>query len=255
MQRVRRRGLKRLILSLDLEYHFQLDRSAERKACYSVNQPAGALIPPENVLQQLRSGVSDFRLIADISGGRHRNAETDDPFHFVERSQMLPRDSQDVERREAGSFASLFHTQLRAYAADELRPVTFRGKHPAQKQQIARPHRFHVGTERLRRRGEIDSDFFQSLLGIDEPRAVTSYHTIMFAASSARCASLVSQPAYDRFMIPIKEQNDPIKLSRIRYLKSIKIYPLNESFKYILFPSRGFYGRMGSSPCIATLPH
>src|ERR1700726_3213582 len=83
-----------------LENDFQLDRGAERKACNAVYQAARALVLSEDVLQQLRSGVSDFRLIADISRGGHRHAEPDDPRYFVERSQMLPRDGQDVESRE-----------------------------------------------------------------------------------------------------------------------------------------------------------
>src|SRR5436305_11822119 len=69
-----------------LENDFQLDRGAERKACDAIHQAARALVFSEDVLQQLRSGVSDSRLIADISRSGHRRAEPDDPRHFVERS-------------------------------------------------------------------------------------------------------------------------------------------------------------------------
>src|SRR5579864_687366 len=54
-----------------LENDFQLDRGAERKACDAIYQAARALVFPEDVLQQLRSGISDFRLIADISRSGH----------------------------------------------------------------------------------------------------------------------------------------------------------------------------------------
>lgn len=54
---------------------------------------------------------------------------------------MLPRDGEDVERREASRLASRFHIDFRADAPNEFRPVAFRGKHPAQKKQIARPLR------------------------------------------------------------------------------------------------------------------
>ena len=74
-------------LTNHLENHFQLDRGAERKACDAIHQATRALVFSEDVLQQLRSGVSDFRLIADISRSGHRHAEPDDPRHFVERSQ------------------------------------------------------------------------------------------------------------------------------------------------------------------------
>jgi hypothetical protein len=65
---------------------------------------------------------------------------------------MLPRDGEDVERREASRLAPRFHIDFRADAPNEFRPVAFRGKHPAQKKQIARLHRFHISAERLRRR-------------------------------------------------------------------------------------------------------
>src|SRR6202171_1911597 len=90
----------------DLKNHFKLDRGAERKACDAIHQAARALVFSEDVLQQLRSGVSDFRLIADISRSGHRHAEPDDARHSVERSQMLPRDTEDVERGKFGRLAS-----------------------------------------------------------------------------------------------------------------------------------------------------
>src|SRR6202521_6115701 len=159
-----------------LENDFQLDRGAERKACDAIHQAARALVFSEDGLQQLRSGVSDFRLIADISRSGHRYAEPDDARHFVERSQMLPHDSEDVERREASRLAPRFYIELRADAPNEFRPVSFRRKHPAQEKQIARLHRFHIGAERLRRRRELDAELFQTLLGAGRPMAFAGYH-------------------------------------------------------------------------------
>jgi hypothetical protein len=137
-------------------------------------EAARVLVFSEDVLQQLRSGVSDFRLIADISRSGHRHAEPDDPRHFVERSQMLPRDSEGVERREVSRLAPRFHIELRADAPDEFRRAAFGGKHSGQKKQIARLHRFRIGAERLRRRRELDAKFFQPLLGAGRPRAFAS---------------------------------------------------------------------------------
>jgi hypothetical protein len=77
----------------------------------------------EHVLQQLRSGVSDFRLIADISRSGHRHAEPDDPCHFVERSQMLPRDSEDIG---TGSLMpSSINRAARHRPAESLRRLPF----------------------------------------------------------------------------------------------------------------------------------
>jgi len=67
-----------------LENDFQLDWGTERKACDAIHQAARVLLFSEDVLQQLRGGVSDFRLIADIFQSGHGHAEPDDPRHFVE---------------------------------------------------------------------------------------------------------------------------------------------------------------------------
>src|SRR6266851_4695957 len=88
---------------------------------------------------------------------------------------MLPRDSEDVERREVSRLTPRFQIDLRADAPNKFRPVAFCRKHPAQKKQIARLHRFHIGPERLRRRRELDAEFFQPLLGADRPRAFAGY--------------------------------------------------------------------------------
>src|SRR5438270_10245538 len=96
-----------------LENDFQLDRGAERKACDAIYQAARALVFSEDVLQQLRSGVSDFRLIADISRSGHRRAQPHDPRHFADRFQILPRDSHDVEYREVSRLASCFYIEFR----------------------------------------------------------------------------------------------------------------------------------------------
>src|SRR5229473_5222376 len=102
-----------------LENDFQFHRGAEGKAGDAVHQAARALFFSESLLQQLRSGVSDFRLIADISRSGHRRAEPHDPRHFVERSQILPRDSQDVERREVSRLAPRFYIEFSTDAPNE----------------------------------------------------------------------------------------------------------------------------------------
>ena len=47
-------------------------------------------------------------MIANITGSSYRHSEPDDTRHFVERSQMFPRDSQDVERRQVSRLPSCF---------------------------------------------------------------------------------------------------------------------------------------------------
>src|SRR4029077_19723285 len=62
---------RELFLPRDLENNFQLDRCAERKACDAIYQAARVLVFSEDVLQQLRSAVGDFRLFADIAHRGH----------------------------------------------------------------------------------------------------------------------------------------------------------------------------------------
>src|SRR5260370_3511839 len=50
-----------------LENDFTFDRGAERKACDAVHQAARVLFFAENLLQQLRTVISDSPLSADIS--------------------------------------------------------------------------------------------------------------------------------------------------------------------------------------------
>src|SRR5437660_229771 len=180
------------ILPRHLENDFQLDRCAERKACNAIHQAARALVFSEDVLQQLGSGVSDLRLIADISRSGHRHAEADDARHSVERSQVLFRDSENVERRELSRLATGFHVELRADAPSESRPAAFRGKHSAKKEQIVRLHGFYVRAERLRRHGELDAEFVQPLLGAGGPRAFAGHHLPTCAPPSTCSTSPVT---------------------------------------------------------------
>jgi hypothetical protein len=55
------------VLPCYLENELQLDRGPERKACDAIHQAARALAFSEDVLQQLRGAVGDFRLITDVS--------------------------------------------------------------------------------------------------------------------------------------------------------------------------------------------
>src|SRR6202041_1322418 len=178
------RTLLGALLPRHLENVFQFDRGAERKAGDAVYQTARVLVFSEDVLQQLRSRISDFRLIANISRSGHRDAEPDDPRHSVKRSQMVPRNSEDVERREVGRFAARFYIEFRADSPNERRTPAFRGKHPGQKKQIASLHSFRVCTERLRWCRKLDTKFSQPQFGAGGPGAFARYHLSTCATST-----------------------------------------------------------------------
>src|SRR5258707_846670 len=103
---------------------------------------------------------------------------------------MLPRDSEDVERREVSGPSTRFYIELRADAASELRPTVLRGKHPGQEKQIACLHRFCVGPKRLRRGRQLDTKLFQPLLGAGRSRAFAGHHLSMCAASTCSTSAV-----------------------------------------------------------------
>jgi len=84
--------------------------------------------------------------------------------------------------RRAGRSASLCRAIPNVFA---------RQKHPAQKKQIARLHRFHIRAERLRRRWKLDAKFFQPLFGAGRARAFAGYHLPMCAPPSTCSTSPV----------------------------------------------------------------
>jgi len=85
---------------------------AKRKACDAIHQSGKGSCLFRRLLQQVGSGVSDLRLIADISEGP-RHAEADDARHSVERSSAVSP-QENVERREAEPLATGFHVELPA---------------------------------------------------------------------------------------------------------------------------------------------
>src|SRR5256885_8777161 len=87
---------------------------------------------------------------------------------------MLPRDSEDIERRELSRLAPRFHIEFSADAPNEFRPSAFRRKHPRQKKQIARLHGFRIRAERLRGRRELDPELDETVLGCHRSEEHTS---------------------------------------------------------------------------------
>src|SRR4029077_10463206 len=149
---------------------------SEWKAGNAVNQATWVLILSEDALQQLRSGVSDLRLIAHISRSSHQHAEPDNSRHFVERSQMFPCDREGIQRRKMRRFASRFHIELGADAPDEFRHAAFRREHAGEKKQITCLDCFRINAKRFRRSREFDAEFFQTRLGAGRIGICACYH-------------------------------------------------------------------------------
>ncbi len=74
-------------------------------------------------------------------------------------AQMLPRDSEGVERRQPSRLVACFHIEFHADATNEFRSAAIRGEHSGQKKQVSRLHCLHVDAERLRWRWKIDAKF------------------------------------------------------------------------------------------------
>src|SRR5215468_11834572 len=112
-----------------LKDQFQLDWGTERKACDSIHKAAGIFVFTEDALEQLRSTVSHSRLLPDVSRSGHRYAKPNNSRHFVERSQMLPRDSEGIERRQPSRLPARLHVDLSAHTPNEFRCAPLRGEH------------------------------------------------------------------------------------------------------------------------------
>ena len=95
---------------------------------------------------------------------------------------MLPSDSEAIERGKVSRVASGIDVELGTDLPDEFRRSAFRRKHPSQKKQIARLHRFRVCAERLGRRRELDATFLQPLLGAGQAE---SFFRLPFACVRA----------------------------------------------------------------------
>jgi hypothetical protein len=143
--------LSRLFTS-HLKNDFQLDRGAEGKACRRRR------LSGKRCLFRTRPAATPKRH-RRLSAGRGylpRRPPTRQAGRYAslcQRYQVLPRDSEDIERCEMSRLAPRFHIELCADAPNKFRSATFCGSIPLRKRQIARLHRFHIGTERLRRRG------------------------------------------------------------------------------------------------------
>jgi len=81
------------------------------------------------VAVQLRRAVRDLLMLPDISRSSHQHANANDPINSVERSQMLPCDSEAVECCQVSSLASRLQVEFRADAPDEFHFAAFGGKH------------------------------------------------------------------------------------------------------------------------------
>src|SRR5215468_11228313 len=116
-----------------LENELKGNRSPEREARDSGDQPGRVPLFSKDLLQQVGSTVSDFWLFADISRGSHGDPEADDPGHFVQRSQILASDCKTIQRREVGGLPTSLHIKLRANAPNVFCHTALCRQHPAEK--------------------------------------------------------------------------------------------------------------------------
>jgi hypothetical protein len=79
-----------------------------------------------------------------------------------------------------------FHIELRADTPNEFRPVAFRGKRHAQKKQIARLRRFHIGAKRSGGAGSLMPRPFNQTYYREPVAIVRSGCELTLAASRAK---------------------------------------------------------------------
>src|SRR5579863_1712623 len=85
---------------------------------------------------------------------------------------MFTRNCQPIERRKLSRLPARIKVNLSANASNDFCFISFRGKHSTEKQEPAALYGFGVGSERLRRSREVNTELFQSLLGTWPSRLV-----------------------------------------------------------------------------------
>jgi hypothetical protein len=78
------------------ENELEFNGNSEREICNAVDESAGILIRPKDILQQFRGPVRDPWLIVFIALSGDHDAESDNPSDLVNGSQMLSCDSKGV---------------------------------------------------------------------------------------------------------------------------------------------------------------
>src|SRR6185503_11578344 len=116
--------------------------------------------------EQLGGCVGDLRVVAKFRCGCQRHGQTSDTLRLVQRSEMLPRQRERIERCQAGRAAPVFDAEIGADSPEELRDAALQRQRPAHEQQIPDLYRFDIGAQRLRRRRQLDPRRLQPLFGI-----------------------------------------------------------------------------------------
>ena len=98
--------------------------------------------------------------------------------------RIVPAFSNLSARTQSPGQAS-FHIELRADASNEFRSVAFRGKRHAQKKQIARLRRFHIGAKRSGGAGSLMPRSFNQTYYLEPVAIVRLGCELTLAASRA----------------------------------------------------------------------
>jgi hypothetical protein len=78
---------------------------------------------------------------------------------------MLSRYREGVCRSQPSRLPPCCQVKFRSNAADEFRFPPFCGEHSREEKRLARLDRLEIDAERVRRRGKLDTNFLQPLLG------------------------------------------------------------------------------------------
>lgn len=179
--------------SCDFEDDFEFYGDAEREAGDADDCTNRCFLDAENISKQIRDSIPDSRLIDDlISGCCNEYSESNKASHSIERTEMLPRRSEDAKSGCVGGIPRRLYIELFANAAYVLRLVLDNREHSAQEEQVACLDGLGVGAKRRGRRYELNAKLLQPAFGARRLWSFRNYHRPTCAPPSTYSTSPVT---------------------------------------------------------------
>src|SRR5579864_1683468 len=179
-------------LGLNLEEDLQHHWHPKWKAGNTKNHPDRQLVFSKNIAQQLRSSVSHLRQRQEVLLGCQVRRQLDNPGHLIERAEVLSRDGEYVQRRNACCCPSLFDVVLSTQPAYELRYMPDDRENAAEMKQSARLDTFSIRAKGSGRGRQLNAELRQPALRASPLRARRTHHLLECAPPSTCSTSPVT---------------------------------------------------------------
>src|SRR5579864_1106661 len=179
-------------LGLNLEEDLQHHWHPKWKAGNTKNHSDRQLVLSKDIAQQLGSSVSHLRQRQEVLLSCQVRGQLDNPGHLIEGAEMLSRDGEYVQRRNACRFPSLFDVVLSTQPADELRYMPDDRQNAAEMKHSARLDTFNIRTKGSGRGRQLNAELRQPALRGSRLRTLRAHHLLECAPPSTCSTSPVT---------------------------------------------------------------